>query len=97
MAPLGAVTLAGMSENASVNEQRDIPASEPTEQTAEQAAQPIEPAADPRIDAVLGSLDDLDEDEVATHVAVFERAHDTLRRVLDGAGQPVPHGLRPQS
>jgi hypothetical protein len=35
------------------------------------------------VDAVLGSLDGLDDAEVATHVAVFERAHERLRGALD--------------
>ena len=39
------------------------------------------------VDAVIGSLSRLDDLPVADHVAVFERAHESLRRTLVGAGQ----------
>ena len=35
------------------------------------------------VDAVLASLDGLAEQPVADHVAVFEQAHERLRRALD--------------
>lgn len=35
------------------------------------------------VDGVLGSLDGLDDAAVATHVAVFERAHEQMRGALD--------------
>lgn len=35
------------------------------------------------VDAVLASLDGLDDTPVADHVAVFEQAHERLRRALD--------------
>jgi hypothetical protein len=35
------------------------------------------------VDAVLASLDGLADQPVAGHVAVFEQAHDRLRRALD--------------
>ena len=35
-------------------------------------------------------FDDLDERPVAEHVAVFEQAHESLRRTLAGAGQDAP-------
>jgi len=35
------------------------------------------------VDAVLDSLDGLDATEVAEHPAVFESAHEQLRRALD--------------
>ena len=38
----------------------------------------------PEVDAVLESLAGLDETEVAEHPAVFEVAHEQLRRALDG-------------
>lgn len=38
------------------------------------------------VDRVLGSLEGLDEQPVDDHVAVFERAHDDLRRALSDAG-----------
>ncbi len=39
------------------------------------------------VDAVVGSLSSLDDLTVAEHVAVFEQAHESLRRTLVGAGQ----------
>jgi hypothetical protein len=42
------------------------------------------------VDAVVGSLSALDDLPVAEHVAVFEQAHELLRRTLAGAGQDVP-------
>lgn len=36
-------------------------------------------------DEVVATLEQLDELPVEEHVAVFEQAHDTLRRALDGA------------
>ena len=37
----------------------------------------------PEVDSVLTSLDGLADQPVADHVAVFEQAHDRLRRALD--------------
>ena len=37
----------------------------------------------PEVDAVLDSMAGLDETEVSGHPAVFEAAHDQLRRALD--------------
>jgi hypothetical protein len=42
------------------------------------------------VDGVLASLSALDELPVADHVAVFEQAHESLRRTLAGAGQDIP-------
>ena len=39
------------------------------------------------VDAVVCSLDVLDDLAVADHVALFEQAHESLRRTLVGAGQ----------
>ena len=39
---------------------------------------------------MVASLRDLDELPVEEHVAVFERAHETLRSVLSAAGEPAP-------
>lgn len=36
------------------------------------------------VDAVLDSVAGLDESDVAEHPAVFEDAHERLRRALDG-------------
>lgn len=42
----------------------------------------------PAVDDVLADLADLDRTPVSDHVAVFERAHERLRRALDA----VPEG-----
>jgi hypothetical protein len=47
---------------------------------------------DASVDAVVRSLDGLDELPVADHVAVFEQAHESLRRTLAGAGPEVSQG-----
>ena len=44
---------------------------------------------DEAVDAVVTSLRGLDDLPVSEHVAVFERAHESLRQVLSGAGEPV--------
>ena len=48
-----------------------------------------ETTGDEAVDAVVASLRGLDELPVSEHVAVFERAHESLRQVLSGAGEPV--------
>ncbi len=45
-----------------------------------------EPTGNPTVDAVLASLDCLEERPVAEHVAVFEAAHEALRGALADAG-----------
>ena len=42
------------------------------------------------VDTVVGSLTGLDDLPIAEHVAVFEQAHESLRRTLAGAGQDNP-------
>ena len=54
----------------------------------EQQAEP-ETTGDEAVDAVVASLRGLDDLPVSEHVAVFERAHESLRQVLSGAGEPV--------
>jgi hypothetical protein len=41
------------------------------------------------VDAVIGSLEVLDDLPVAEHVAVFEQAHESLRRTLTNRGQAI--------
>jgi hypothetical protein len=48
-------------------------------------------AGHPAVDAVLASLEGLEDMPVHDHVAVFESAHDSLRRALDqAAGEAAP-------
>ena len=42
------------------------------------------------VDAVLASMEGLDDAPVDEHVAVFEHAHEQLRAALDGAGDESP-------
>ena len=69
------------------------------EPTGEIAGQPVEAPAEeplrtgvPRVDAVVDAVSGLAERPVDEHVAVFEQAHDELRRTLDSppddAGDP---------
>ena len=50
----------------------------------------VEGTGNADVDAVVGSLAALDNLPVAEHVAVFEHAHESLRRTLAGAGQDSP-------
>lgn len=43
----------------------------------------------PAVDEVIEAVDALDPNDVATHVAVFEQAHDQLRRALDASADPA--------
>jgi len=42
---------------------------------------------DPRVDRVLAAVDAAGERPLAEHVAVFEQAHDQLRRALDAPAE----------
>ena len=55
-------------------------------------ATPVEPetTGDESVDEVVASLRGLDDLPVSEHVAVFERAHESLRQVLSGAGERAP-------
>ncbi len=55
---------------------------------AEIAARTLVPVetGHPAVDEVLRSLSTLDDAPVDEHVAVFEQAHEELRRTLSGAG-----------
>ena len=55
-------------------------------------AGPVEPetTGDESVDEVVASLRGLDDLPVSEHVAVFERAHESLRQVLSGAGERAP-------
>jgi actin-like ATPase involved in cell morphogenesis len=48
-----------------------------------------ETTGDETVDEVVASLRGLDDLPVAEHVALFERAHESLRQVLNSAGEPV--------
>jgi hypothetical protein len=56
-------------------------------------AQPDEPGDSvrtgvPAVDDVLAAVESLDADDPGTHVAVFEQAHEQLRRALDAPADP---------
>ncbi len=58
--------------------------------TSEEPTTLVEGTGDRAVDAVIESLDGLDDLPVAEHVVVFEQAHETLRRALAGVGQDRP-------
>jgi len=62
-------------------------ASEAHDQTS---ADEPEATGDESVDAVVASLRGLDDLPVSEHVAVFERAHESLRQVLSGAAERSP-------
>ena len=55
-------------------------------------AELLESTGDETVDAVVASLSGLDELPVAGHVAVFEQAHESLRRALADAGEGSVRG-----
>ncbi|WP_110183538.1 hypothetical protein [Nocardioides solisilvae] len=65
---------------------------------AQAAGEPVGAASErvgvPAVDAVLAEVERVGELPVAEQVAVFERAHEQLRRALDAS--PVPAALRPE-
>lgn len=69
----------------------------PEDTSSDQPARPpmdYEPTGVEAVDRVLEDVASVMDAPVGDHVAVFERAHDQLRRALDA--QPVP-GDDPQS
>jgi hypothetical protein len=58
---------------------------------SEMSHEAVEPetTGDESVDAVVASLRGLDDLPVSEHVAIFERAHESLRQVLSGAGEPA--------
>jgi hypothetical protein len=50
----------------------------------------VEGTGDHDVDAVVASMNGLDDLPVADHVVVFEQAHETLRRTPAGAGRENP-------
>jgi hypothetical protein len=51
---------------------------------------PPEKTGNPAVDAVLESLERLDDTPVSEHVALFESAHERLRGALADAGEDRP-------
>lgn len=62
----------------------------PELQSTEFPSTELESTGNEDVDRVVASLARLDELPVAEHVAVFEQAHDALRRTLAGAGHDGP-------
>jgi hypothetical protein len=67
---------------------REEPATDP--EVVPEVELEVEGTGNADVDAVVGSLAALDDQPVAEHVAVFEQAHESLRRTLAGAGQDGP-------
>lgn len=59
---------------------------EPVSEQAEQRHDAPEPTGNETVDAVLRSLEGLEDTPVAERVAVFESAHERLRAALAEAG-----------
>lgn len=64
-----------------VDEVDEVDVSDPADEVGETVG-----TGHPAVDEVLRSLDALGEAPVDEHVAVFEQAHEQLRRTLQGAG-----------
>ncbi len=65
---------------------RDMDQQHPDDETQDHGSDGTDTAGSTgvaEVDAVLASLDGLADRPVAEHVAVFEQAHDRLRRALD--------------
>ncbi|MGI9156017.1 MAG: hypothetical protein ACR2FG_05185 [Marmoricola sp.] len=60
-------------------------AAEPTDEPTEEPS--AQPTGHPAVDGALASLAGLEERPVGEHVAVFENAHEALRRALNDAGE----------
>lgn len=65
---------------------QDTPAEELVDDSTPEGVGAAETTGHPAVDEVLRSLDDLESRPVDEHVAVFEEAHESLRRALSSAG-----------
>lgn len=67
-----------------------------TEQRETSSPTPAVPlrTGDPRVDAVLDSMEELSERPLADHVTVFEQAHEELRAALDARPEDPPNDSR---
>ena len=65
--------------------------SDELDQEVAESGAPVElrPTGNAEVDAALDSLADLAERPVDEHVAVFDGAHEALRRTLSDAGRPA--------
>lgn len=71
-------------------DEADVPDEGPGEGPRDSDGPSLEPDGQVRtgnvtVDAVLASMEGLEDAHVSEHVAVFEHAHEQLRRALDGA------------
>ncbi len=69
-----------------MSESTPEPTAEETAAAAQEFSEPVRTGVE-EVDAVLESVDGLDGTPVDGHVAVFEGAHDQLRRALDGRSE----------
>lgn len=85
-------------ENLSANG-RDASPQAAVEQDADQSSTAADPTGEqtgnPAVDQVLSRLAELDEIPIDQHVEVFESAHGSLRRALDGAEGGIDQMPRP--
>ncbi len=74
-----------------VDDEGGQPADDAPAPAAAPGRHPVDGTGHPAVDAVLASLEGLDDKPVREHVAVFESAHEQLRRALDEADdEPNP-------
>lgn len=70
-----------------LDEQRRDALLEDTPEEAAARAPGLVETGNPVVDEVIASLEGLDAVPVDEHVALFEQAHEQLRRTLSGAGE----------
>ena len=74
-------------EEATSAAETPVTVEETAENLADTVSEPMEFTGQAAVDAVLASLESLDDLPVAEHVEVFDRAHQGLRQALDDAGR----------
>lgn len=79
-----------LAASADATDAPEVPVDEPTVD-----APPLR-TGNERVDAVLESLEGLDDGAVEGHVPVFERAHEELRRALDAPADETAAASEPE-
>lgn len=85
MTDLPAETVDAVSDSDGDVERREALLEDTPEEVAARAPGIVE-TGNPAVDEVIASLEGLDNVPVDEHVALFEQAHEQLRRTLSGAG-----------
>ncbi len=85
--PAAEATEADTAEGAEPADADEPDAALADEPDADEGAAAAEVTGHPAVDAMLASLEGLEQRPVGEHAAVFESAHDALRRALNDAGE----------